>query len=301
MIKITIITPCLNRKSFVAQAIDSVVTQGIDGVEHIVVDGGSTDGTLDVLANYPELTIFCEPDLGVYDAMNKGLARAQGEIIGFLNTDDKYLPGALKCVLETFDAHPDIDSVCGAVEIRSLEDGTVLEIGSEAMKKLRAGDLISAQTLTNARFFRKRVFKEIGQFDITYPRCADRLFLAKCLLRDMRTQPINQTIYQYGAHAGSLTFNIHGDNLDIFEEMLTIAATNLSAAQSAPARRFFRRWYGWVSGYLAIKYASKGSLPKAWKKILDASRFDPFWLVYFVKHSAWHIMTRHEWRPTRHS
>lgn len=90
--KISIITVCLNSVATIEDAIKSVLTQDYKDIEHIVVDGGSTDGTLEILAKYQSQIAKCisEPDNGVYDAMNKGIKLATGDIIGFLNSDDFY-------------------------------------------------------------------------------------------------------------------------------------------------------------------------------------------------------------------
>src|SRR4030066_1952836 len=90
--KVSIITPSYNRAGMIETAIQSVLSQNFPEVEHIIIDGGSTDGTLDVLKKYPHLRVVSEPDQGMYDALNKGLNLATGEIIGFLNTDDYYAP-----------------------------------------------------------------------------------------------------------------------------------------------------------------------------------------------------------------
>ena len=89
---ITTITPSLNRAKFIDEAIKSVLNQDYPHVEHIIIDGGSTDGTLDVLALYPNLKVISEPDQGIYDAINKGIRMAKGDIIGILNSDDYYEP-----------------------------------------------------------------------------------------------------------------------------------------------------------------------------------------------------------------
>jgi glycosyltransferase involved in cell wall biosynthesis len=91
--KISIITVCFNSAVTIEDAIKSILMQDYKDIEHIVVDGGSTDGTLEVLAKYQSRIAKCisEPDNGIYDAMNKGLKLATGDIIGFLNSDDFYV------------------------------------------------------------------------------------------------------------------------------------------------------------------------------------------------------------------
>ena len=89
---ITIITPSLNRAKFIEEAIKSVLNQDYPPVEHIIMDGGSTDGTLDILNSYSHLTVISQPDHGMYDAINKGIRMAKGNIIGIRNSDDYYEP-----------------------------------------------------------------------------------------------------------------------------------------------------------------------------------------------------------------
>src|SRR3954469_24178325 len=113
--RITIVTPTLNRADHLPMAIESVLQQGYDDVEHIVVDGMSTDGTVEVLARYPHLRVIREPDTGLWDALNKGIRAATGEVIGHLNSDDCYTPGAIDAVRAAF--APDVEIVCGGAEI----------------------------------------------------------------------------------------------------------------------------------------------------------------------------------------
>jgi glycosyltransferase involved in cell wall biosynthesis len=90
------------------EAVESVRAQGYPCVEHLIVDGGSTDGTGDWVAAQVDLTLLPGPDRGVYDAMNKGISAARGEIIGLLNSDDFYEPGAFAAVASAFCAHPEL-------------------------------------------------------------------------------------------------------------------------------------------------------------------------------------------------
>src|SRR3954466_15542507 len=95
---ISVITPCLNAHATIERALASVAEQGYEPLEHVVIDGGSTDGTLDLLAAHPGLVVRSGPDRGLSHAMNKGIELAQGEVVGWLNADDFYLPGALELV-----------------------------------------------------------------------------------------------------------------------------------------------------------------------------------------------------------
>jgi glycosyltransferase involved in cell wall biosynthesis len=105
--RITIVTPCLNAAGTLEACLASVSTQGYPELEHLVVDGGSTDGTLELLEAADGVRFISESDEGRPDAVNKGVRMASGEVIGFLNADDFYEPGALAAVGEAFSADPE--------------------------------------------------------------------------------------------------------------------------------------------------------------------------------------------------
>jgi glycosyltransferase involved in cell wall biosynthesis len=111
---VTIVTPSLNARDFVRESISSVLAQDYPRVEYLVVDGGSTDGTLDVLREFEQrLRWISEPDRGQSAAINKGWRLSSGEIVAWLNTDDTYRPGAIRRVVEFLLAHPEVDTVYG--------------------------------------------------------------------------------------------------------------------------------------------------------------------------------------------
>jgi glycosyltransferase involved in cell wall biosynthesis len=89
---LSIITPTYNRANYIMDAVESVLSQDYPNVEHIIIDGQSKDGTLELLGRYPHLKVISEPDSGMYDALNKGLMKAQGDVIGWVNSDDLFLP-----------------------------------------------------------------------------------------------------------------------------------------------------------------------------------------------------------------
>jgi len=113
---VTIVTPSLNQGRFIGEAIRSVAAQTYDQVEHLVVDGGSTDGTLDVLSRAElddGLRWVSEPDRGMYEAINKGVRQARGDVLAYLNGDDAYLPWAVETAVAVFETRPDVSLVYG--------------------------------------------------------------------------------------------------------------------------------------------------------------------------------------------
>ena len=124
---ISVVTPSFNQGDFIERTIQSVIDRGYPRVEHRVIDGGSTDSTLEVLRRYRrerpgELDFVSEPDRGQAHAVNKGFDQAEGEIIGWLNSDDTYEPGTLTAVAEMFRRHPECDVVYGRAQYVDQND-----------------------------------------------------------------------------------------------------------------------------------------------------------------------------------
>lgn len=123
--RITIITPSYQQAPYLEECIRSLHDQGYPDLEHIIVDGGSTDGSREIIERYADKLAWwcCEKDKGQSDAINKGLARATGQVFGWLNSDDLLLPGSLHAVGEAFAEHPDMTVLTG-VRIERAADGT---------------------------------------------------------------------------------------------------------------------------------------------------------------------------------
>ena len=160
---ISVVTPCFNSIATIRETIESVRAQNYPALEHIIMDGGSTDGTLEILKDFPSLSVHSGPDEGHYDAMNKGTRLSTGEIVAVLNADDCYLPGTLQAVGAAFASHSDWDALFG--DIRYI-DSSGLEIyrREEACfdyNVLRFGlDYVIHPTL----FLRKAVYDQLGGY-----------------------------------------------------------------------------------------------------------------------------------------
>jgi glycosyltransferase involved in cell wall biosynthesis len=175
---ITIVTAAMNSERTIAAARRSVAEQGYGGeLEHIVVDGGSTDGTLDIV-RAAGLRFVSEPDRGLTDALNKGIAMARGEIVGSLNSDDSYLPGALERVGAAFAAHPEVEWVTGRCPIVD-DDGREIRRGVTRYKEafLRrhsfALHLVHNYISAPATFARRSALEAVGGYDERFRYSAD--------------------------------------------------------------------------------------------------------------------------------
>ncbi len=166
--RISIITPSYNQGEFIGQTIESVLSQGYPDLELIVVDGGSTDGTLEILKSYGDrLAWTSEKDRGQSHAINKGMRRATGEIVAFLNSDDLYEPGALSAVGRFFAAHPQaawLTGKCHTVDAqgREMRRGITLYKNFWLLLHSYRALFVLNYISQPATFWRKEVFDEVG-------------------------------------------------------------------------------------------------------------------------------------------
>lgn len=112
---ISVVTPSFNQGSFLRECIESVITQDYPYIEYIIIDGGSTDDSVDIIQDYQEqITHWCsKPDGGQFEAIQTGFSRSKGEVMCWINADDKYHPGAFKTVAEVFQKKPEIEWITG--------------------------------------------------------------------------------------------------------------------------------------------------------------------------------------------
>lgn len=129
--KLSVITPSFNQGVYIERTIRSVLDQGYTDLEYVIVDGGSTDGTLEIIRRYEDRLAWwvSEPDEGQTDAINKGIERTTGEIVAYINSDDYFLPGAFDRAIEVFTQQPDAKYVAGAV-LDVDDEGHLTEMGA---------------------------------------------------------------------------------------------------------------------------------------------------------------------------
>jgi glycosyltransferase involved in cell wall biosynthesis len=208
---ISIVTPSYNQESFIEETLLSVKNQNHPSVEHLVIDGASTDGTVEILKHYSSqpgwqhLRWISEPDQGQSDALNKGFRMATGGIVGWLNSDDRYRPGCFNSVVDGFSQMPDTDILYGDY---TWIDGTgnCLQIRKEIEFSLFV--LIHHRVLyipSTATFFRRLVFEQGNFIDPRYEYAMDYEFFVRLAFSGYRFRHIGKLLADFRWHDQSKT------------------------------------------------------------------------------------------------
>jgi glycosyltransferase involved in cell wall biosynthesis len=213
---ISIVTPSFNQASFIDEALESVRRQNAEDYEHLVIDGMSTDGTVDLLRkqamNRKQQNMFwiSERDSGQSEALNKGFRRAKGEIIGWLNSDDRYRADCFEHVVQAFEDNPDVDIFYGDYLMVDAV-GEVLKIRREI--EFSAFVLLYHRILyipTTATFFRRKVFEEENWLDETLQYAMDLEFFIRLSKRGYRFKHIPQLLADFRMQPDSKTCSYPG-------------------------------------------------------------------------------------------
>jgi len=250
--RVSIITPSYNSSKFISGAIESVLGQQYNDIEYIVIDGGSTDGTIEILSKFPKIKWISAPDGGMYDAVNKGVQLATGEICAYLNCDDRYLPYTVRYVVEKFRSDPSVDFVYGNCEYIDERERPlfVLRPPPYAIARQSLRILWSQPTL----FWREGVNKNIGPFDSNLRLIGDRDFMIRLIVNHMRGCLIKCNLARFMLRDGSLsaqeagmrmrefaTLNCrYGRHRELVKMFLAELFFVISNVQSYPFRMLFR-------------------------------------------------------------
>lgn len=282
---VSIITPCLNRVSTIAAAVRSVEAQdGNHAIEHIVADGGSTDGTLELLRRYPSVQVFSEPDKNLYDGINKGLAHARGHIIGLLNADDAYLPGAVNGAVHTFERNPRAQMVSGSAVVTDFQGVTLVRHNRAANRSLHIRDLLLGVPIINARFFRRSLIEELKGFDIKYPIASDRDFLLRAMLAKALSVSVAEVCYEYRYHPNSLTIGGAQSRARIAQEHLGLAENWLHGSEALTDfdRNTFLQLHGHAIVTAVLLALRKGNMVQATELLRRGFALGPRWCMATV-------------------
>ena len=223
---VSVVTPCRNSAPFIEHCIASVLNQDYPHVQHVVQDAASTDGTLAVLRKYDgRVDWLSQPDNGQSDGLNRALQRCRGEIIGVLNADDEYLPGAVSWAVDQLERHPEVAVVYGD-KCNIDATGRVLSV-SRGPHPYRFDRLFCVEDVppAQAAFIRRSYFEQVGFYaDTTRQTCPDYEMWVRIGLKfPMRYSP--GFVARYREHPGSETHQCHMIDLAVQSRLEVIERT----------------------------------------------------------------------------
>jgi len=292
---ITVVVFVRNAVATIAHALDSVVAQTQPGVELLVLDGGSVDGTVEVIRRYEDkIAFWCSaPDGGPTAAINEGVARAAGDVICLLPADDWLELGALQAVADAFAADPDLDVLsCGTRIVHFEPDGTMCvdaQFTSPDILEFNMRNLVR-YPLTAGRFMRRRVYQRMDghSSDHTF---GDFDFLVRVCLAGVKSRVLPKLTYTYRRHSGSRTLSGNAEMVfAMMRQNITMASDYLSSGRLSSAdRRALLGLHGRSSARYAWLQFWRGEIREALKTVVQAMRWNWAWPALVP---AWFVCNR---------
>ncbi|HEX3968961.1 MAG TPA: glycosyltransferase family 2 protein [Edaphobacter sp.] len=235
---ISVVTPSFNQARFIGEALSSVRSQHYKKYEHLVIDGMSTDGTVAILQNWnaDEMSWVSERDSGQSEALNKGFRRATGDIIGWLNSDDRYRPSCFEYVAHTFQTYPEVDVIYGDYLVVD-ESGETIAIRREI--DFSAFILHYHRVLyipTTTTFFRRRIFDEENWLDEKLHYAMDLEFFIRLSQRGYRFMHIPRLLADFRLQPNSKTCSAAGKQRTEHQKIVLAAAPGLRGLRSPQLR-----------------------------------------------------------------
>jgi glycosyltransferase involved in cell wall biosynthesis len=274
---------CRNTAATIERAIQSVVSQWSPAVELVVMDGGSTDGTLEILRRYERhiAVLRSAPDGGPTPAINEGVRRASGDVIALLPGDDWLEPGALSRVVEEFITDPDLEVLsCGTRYVRIDEHGMERTLAQFTDAPTLAFDLprVLRHPLTAGRFIRRRRYLELGGHS-TECVFGDYDFLVRLCLAKVKSKVRCELTYTYRAHPQSTTFAGRPETtMMMMAENMRLASRYLHSGVGHDSdRRALRRLHAGSASRLAAMKLVRGELGQSMGALADAFRTNTLW------------------------
>ncbi|MFT3949699.1 MAG: glycosyltransferase family 2 protein [Agriterribacter sp.] len=218
--KLSIITATYNSAATLADTLECIQNQDHPDIEHIIIDGGSSDDTINIIKRYSHISRFIsEKDKGIYDAMNKGIAMAGGNIIGILNSDDVYAsPDILSIVAQTFEENPEAMALYADLQFVQRDDMSKVVRSWKAGTYKKSSFYYGWMPPHPTFFVRKEVYDKVGAFNISLGSAADYELMLRILLKhNIKATYLNKVIIKMrmgGVSTGSLKNRIKANQQD---------------------------------------------------------------------------------------
>lgn len=201
---ISVVVATRNRAASLERMLAELFWGGLEGVEVVVVDGASTDGTIELLRSYgARIRWISEPDRGEYDALNKGIGMARGSVVKWMSDDDALLPGVCGCAREYFEAHPEVDILFGHYLLvdergarRRVFDSRRIRFDPAHFRLRHILRGTRPFPLSMTAFIRRRVFDQVGMLETRYI-CGDTEFWARCAASGRRMALADRPFLRY--------------------------------------------------------------------------------------------------------
>jgi glycosyltransferase involved in cell wall biosynthesis len=268
---ISIVTPSFNQGMFIERTVRSVLGQGYPKLEYVVMDGGSTDNTLNLLQPYVQHFhhFSSGPDQGQADAIACGFGQTSGDIMAYLNSDDLLAPGALHFVADYFDQHPEVDFVYSHRCFIDTDDRVIgyWFLPPHTNYLMRRWDLIPQETC----FWRRRLFEAVGNVDSSYGFAMDYELFVRMMARG-KFGRVNRFLAAFRRHEFSKTI----------QQFATVGTSEVRAIREKhgisehPRDQFFHTWFWLLVEHAGQRLAhSKNSLPGAFRGL--GYSYDDVW------------------------
>jgi glycosyltransferase involved in cell wall biosynthesis len=237
---ISIVTPSYNQAQFLEETILSVLSQDYPSIEYLIIDGGSTDGSVEIIRKYEDRLAYwvSEPDQGQSHAINKGFQRANGEILAWLNSDDLYCPGAVRAAVEFLELHPDVTLVYGRAEMINVEGAAVQMIPWDDFDPATCIARQRYPIPQPAAFFRRDAMQRVGLLDEQLYYWMDWDYWIRIGLAGVKVAKIPRILARCRLHRGSKTV---GELIRPQEEMVAWVDRFFSRPQSLEIAAFERQ------------------------------------------------------------
>lgn len=270
---VSIVTPSFNKDAFIEETILSVKAQTYPYIEHIVIDGGSTDKTLDILRRHSNSIIWIsEPDSGQSDAINKGWKIAKGEILAYLNADDIYMPWTVETAVKLLGEHPDVDMVYGKCNIIDEQGELIMECPAT---EFNLSDLVcgTCGLPQPTVFFRKKIIDTIGYLDADLHMAMDLDFWIRAGLL-FKIKYIPQILANFRVYPGTKTVN---EPLKCADECLCVLnKVFFHADLPGEVKAVKSRAYSYVHLRLGLEYCLRGQMKQARRSLVKSVMLYPW-------------------------